>query len=59
MVLLFCIISIAYTDVINFSDCAFAEAGEKLQKVIVDCMLSYKENFDQDILKKVVLKEIS
>ncbi|XP_066317034.1 kinesin-like protein KIN-14A isoform X1 [Miscanthus floridulus] len=28
------------------------EAVEKLQKVIVDSMLSYKENFDQDILKK-------
>ncbi|KAL6627067.1 hypothetical protein ACP70R_030793 [Stipagrostis hirtigluma subsp. patula] len=28
------------------------EAVEKLQKVILDCMLSYKENLDQDILKK-------
>ncbi|CAM0145468.1 unnamed protein product [Urochloa decumbens] len=28
------------------------EAVDKLQKAIVDCMLSYKENFDQNILKK-------
>ncbi|RCV23383.1 hypothetical protein SETIT_5G001800v2 [Setaria italica] len=28
------------------------EVVDKLQKAIVDCMLSYKENFDQDILKK-------
>ncbi|WVZ72497.1 hypothetical protein U9M48_020946 [Paspalum notatum var. saurae] len=27
-------------------------AAEKLQKIVVDCMLSYKENFDQNILKK-------
>ncbi|CAL4978852.1 unnamed protein product [Urochloa decumbens] len=28
------------------------EAVDKLQKAIVDCMLNYKENFNQDILKK-------
>ncbi|CAO2204992.1 unnamed protein product [Urochloa humidicola] len=28
------------------------EAVDKLQKAIVDCMLSYKENFDQNSLKK-------
>jgi len=44
---------------INFADCAFAEAVEKLKKVTVDSMLSYKENFDQDILKKVILNIIS
>ncbi|KAF8643741.1 hypothetical protein HU200_066808 [Digitaria exilis] len=28
------------------------EAVDQFQKALVDCMLSYKENFDQDILKK-------
>ncbi|XP_062188547.1 kinesin-like protein KIN-14A [Phragmites australis] len=28
------------------------EAMEKLQKVILDCILSHKENFDQEVLKK-------
>ncbi|KAJ1282383.1 hypothetical protein BS78_03G047600 [Paspalum vaginatum] len=34
-------------------------AVEKLQKIVVDCMLSYKENFDQNILKKDPIKLIS
>ncbi|ONM29514.1 P-loop nucleoside triphosphate hydrolase superfamily protein with CH (Calponin Homology) domain [Zea mays] len=42
----------------NMKDCAFADAVEKLQKVIVDSMLSSKENIDQDILKKVPSKLI-
>jgi kinesin family member C2/C3 len=40
----------------SFIYCAFAEAVEQLQKVILDCVLSYKENLELDILKKVILK---
>ncbi|TVU23081.1 hypothetical protein EJB05_32817 [Eragrostis curvula] len=32
------------------------EAVEKLQKVILDCMLSYKENFDLNVLKEDPVK---
>jgi hypothetical protein len=50
-------VSIVYTELVQFTDSAFSEAVDKLHRAIVDCMLSYKENVDQDILKKVKRKK--
>lgn len=58
LLIIFCMVSIVYTELVQFTDSAFSEAVDKLHRAIVDCMLSYKENVDQDILKKVKRKKI-
>lgn len=57
LLIIFCMVSIVYTELVQFTDSAFSEAVDKLHRAIVDCMLSYKENVDQDILKKVKRKK--